>query len=167
MSPDPPHSVRSEAARTIDELDRVIGGDPWYGDSVSSILTDVSAARAAAKPIASAHSIWEIVRHMTAWTNEVARRLDGHAPGEPVEGDWPAPGTVTEANWVRDVNSLLEAHRQLTRKIAALSDDALYAPPAERRDRAAGSGVSRYVMLHGLGQHHAFHAGQIAVLKKQ
>ena len=34
------------------------------------------------------------------------------------------------------------------------------------RDRSLGSGVSRYVSLHGLVQHHAYHAGQIALLKK-
>jgi hypothetical protein len=34
------------------------------------------------------------------------------------------------------------------------------------RDRALGSGVSRYVTLHGLVQHHAYHGGQISLLKK-
>ena len=34
------------------------------------------------------------------------------------------------------------------------------------RDRALGSGVSVYVTLHGLAQHHAYHAGQIALLKR-
>ena len=34
------------------------------------------------------------------------------------------------------------------------------------RDRALGSGVSRYVTLHGLIQHHVYHVGQISLLKK-
>ena len=34
------------------------------------------------------------------------------------------------------------------------------------RDRALGSGISRYVMLHGLVQHHVYHAGQISLLRK-
>ena len=34
------------------------------------------------------------------------------------------------------------------------------------RNRATGTGVTRYVLLHGLAQHHAYHAGQIAILSK-
>lgn len=29
-----------------------------------------------------------------------------------------------------------------------------------------GTGVTRDVLLHGLAQHHAYHAGQIALLSK-
>ena len=156
----------SEADRIVDELTRAIEGDPWHGDSASAILRDVTATTAAAKPTANAHSIWEIVRHMTAWTGEVSRRLDGHPPGQPQEGDWPEPSGFGEADWKRDIAALLDAHRQLLARVAKLSDDGLHAPPADSRNRPAGSGVSHYVLLHGLAQHHAYHAGQIALLKK-
>ena len=36
----------------------------------------------------------------------------------------------------------------------------------DARDRALGSGVTQYVTLHGLVQHHVYHAGQISLLKK-
>jgi hypothetical protein len=103
---------------------------------------------------------------MTAWTNEVARRLDGHAPGEPEEGDWPAPSGTGEDDWARDVVDLLRAHHRLLQRVSAVQAASFDAAPTEPRDRAAGSGVSRYVLLHGLAQHHAYHAGQIALLKK-
>ena len=156
----------SEATRIIDELTRAIEGDPWHGTAAAAILGDVPARTAAARPHASVHSIWEIVRHMTAWTAEVARRLDGHPPGQPQEGDWPAPSGPSDDDWRRDVAALVEAHRHLLRTIATLSDDSIQAPPAGQRDRPAGSGVTHYVLLHGLAQHHAYHAGQIALLKK-
>lgn len=155
-----------EPARIVDELSRAIDGDPWHGNSVSSILRDLTASIAAGKPHDRVHSIWEIVRHMAAWTHEVARRLDGHSPGEPQEGDWPAPNGTTEDDWTRDVTGLLDAHRFLLQKVSALSDGDLDEAPAEARDRASGSGLSRYVLLHGLAQHHVYHAGQIALLKK-
>ena len=45
-------------------------------------------------PIPGAHTIWEIVLHLTAWTREVDRRVLGGEPRFPEEGDWPAhPGT--------------------------------------------------------------------------
>jgi uncharacterized damage-inducible protein DinB len=155
----------NEATRIVDELTRAIEGDPWHGNSATAILQDVTPKVAATKP-ADAHSIWEIVRHMTAWTGEVHRRLDGHPPREPQEGDWPAPSGSRDENWRRDVAALTDAHRRLLQKVATLSDDALHAPPVEVRNRPAGSGVSFYVLLHGLAQHHAYHAGQIAVLKR-
>ena len=156
----------SELNRIVDELARAIEGDPWHGDSVRSILTGVTAVTALATPHASVHSIWEIVRHMTAWTGEVERRLDGHPPAEPQEGDWPAPSGRSEDNWKGDVAALIAAHHRLLQKVATLSSESLHAPPVEHRDRPLGSGVSFSVLLHGLSQHHAYHAGQIAVLKK-
>ena len=103
---------------------------------------------------------------MTAWTNEVARRLDGHAPGEPEEGDWPTPAAITEEDWVRDLAGLVNANRRLIEKVSSMSDDSLHAPPVERRDRESGAGMTHYMTLHGLSQHHAYHSGQIAILKK-
>lgn len=170
---------KQHASRIVDELNRAVDGDAWHGDSVSAILRDVTATVAASKPTApgspkpagteaggGGHTIWEIVRHMTAWTNEVARRLEGHAAGEPQEGDWPQPAGQSEDDWKRDVAAFVDANRRLIEKTAALSDAQLHAPSVDYRDRAAGSGVPYDVMLHGLAQHHAYHAGQIALLKK-
>jgi uncharacterized damage-inducible protein DinB len=158
--------VLMDVSRIVDELTRAVDGDAWHGDPVSKILSDVTGAVAARKPDESVHSIWEILRHMTAWTNEVARRLDGHAAGEPQEGDWPQPAGTSQDDWTRDVAAFAEANRRLRQKIATLTDDRLHAPSVDYRDRAAGTGVPYDVMLHGLAQHHAYHAGQIALLKK-
>jgi hypothetical protein len=157
----------SDATRIVDELTRAVEGDPWHGTSLQAILEGVTAADAARRPIPNAHTIWELVRHLTAWTGEVNRRLAGHPPGDPQEGDWPAPSGTSEAAWRDDVRALFEAHRRVLASVASQSDAALHAPPGEARDRPTGSGVSRYVLLHGLAQHHAYHGGQIALLKKQ
>jgi uncharacterized damage-inducible protein DinB len=82
------------------------------------------------------------------------------------EGDWPAPVGQSEDDWTRDVANFMDANRRLVQKVATLSEGELHAPPPEGRDRAAGSGVTHDVLLHGLAQHHAYHAGQIALLKK-
>jgi uncharacterized damage-inducible protein DinB len=155
-----------EALRIADELTRAIENDPWHGDAVTSILSGFTAKRAAAKPTAAVHSIWEIVRHMTAWTGEVERRLDGHPAGLPQEGDWPEPSGATEKHWKQDVAALIMAHERLRDKLKTVSDASLFAPTRDPRNRPTGAGVTRYVLLHGLAQHHAYHAGQIAILKK-
>jgi hypothetical protein len=49
----------SEAARIADQLRRAFDGEAWHGDSLFEILEGVTAERAAARPIADAHSIWD------------------------------------------------------------------------------------------------------------
>ena len=160
------NSASEEAVRIADELTRAIENDPWHGDSVSVILRDVTYEMAPAKPGAAVHSIWEIVRHMTAWTGEVERRLDGHPAGLPEEGDWPALSGATEKHWRQDVDALMRAHDRLRDKLKMVSDASLFAPTRDPRNRPTGAGVTGYVLLHGLAQHHAYHAGQIALLKR-
>lgn len=156
----------SEIDRIIDQLEREHTGDPWHGSPLHAILDDITAARAAARPLPEAHSIWELVLHMTGWKNEVWRRLSGAPAGEPEGGDWPAPGEATEANWRAAVAALDHAHRQLVAAVRAMPEPRLYEPTNDPRDRALGAGVRYYVLLHGIVQHDVYHAGQIAVLKK-
>jgi hypothetical protein len=40
-----------------------------------------------------------------------------------------------------------------------VTDSAMFGPTSDPRDRETGAGVTRYVLLHGLSQHHAYHAG--------
>ena len=74
----------------IEQLAATNAGEPWYGTSRSALLAGLSAEQAAEHSVPGVHSIWEEVLHMTSWTNEVRRRLDGQMPATPVEGDWPA-----------------------------------------------------------------------------
>lgn len=98
----------TEAALVADLLERVTSGDAWHGDNVAQLLDGLSAADAARHPVAGAHSIWELVLHMTGWAEEVRARLLG----------------------------------------------------------AAGTGLSRYLTVHGLVHHTVYHAGQIALLRR-
>ena len=155
----------SEITRIIDQLQREYSGDPWHGSPMLAILEGVDAARAARKPIAGAHSIWELVLHVTGWKREVARRLSGAPAGEPASGDWPPVGDTTEARWQAALDDLGAAHRELVVATEALPESRLFEPTNDPRDRPLGTGVSYYVLLHGAVQHDVYHAGQIALLK--
>ncbi len=72
-------------------------GPAWHGAALAENLADLTAAEAAAHPIAGTHSTWELVLHMAAWAGEVQRRLDGAVPSLPAEGDWPELGQASEA----------------------------------------------------------------------
>ena len=158
-------SVR-EIDRIVEQLQRAYNGDAWYGPSVRAALEGVDARQAAARPEPSAHSICEIVLHMTAWAREVTRRLRVGIAQQPELGDWPAGAACDERGWTAILATLDAANQELVEAIAALDDAQLQDRIGNIRDRALGSGVSRYVTLHGLVQHHAYHAGQISLLKK-
>jgi uncharacterized damage-inducible protein DinB len=156
----------SEINRIIDQFEREHDGDPWHGSPLRAILDGVDARHAARKPLPDAHSIWELVLHVTAWKKEVAKRVGGAPAGEPENGDWPAPGEPTDARWTSALADLEAAHRGLIAAIRALPEQKLIEPTNDPRDRPLGAGVSYYVLLHGTVQHDVYHAGQIAMLKK-
>jgi uncharacterized damage-inducible protein DinB len=155
-----------ETDRIVDQLQRAYNGDAWYGPSVRAALEGVGARQAAERPEPTAHTICEIVLHMTAWTREVTRRLRAGVARDPEEGDWPAVTAADDDDWRAIVAALDAATEELARAISVLDDGQLEDRIGDVRDRALGSGVSRYVTLHGLIQHHVYHAGQISLLKK-
>ncbi len=148
------------------QLENVAAGDPWYGDSIAAVLTGVSAGAAAQHPIAGAHSIWELVLHLTSWTREVRRRLVDGVWREPEDGDWPAMPEPTEAHWRRDLGQMQEAHGALRETVLTMAEARLDEQLGTERDRALGTGVTFGEMLHGLLQHDAYHLGQISLLKR-
>jgi uncharacterized damage-inducible protein DinB len=155
----------SEIARIIDQLAREHSGEPWHGSPLLQILDNVTAAQAAARPIAGGHSIWELVLHVTAWKNEARRRLSGARAAAPEEGDWPAVGDASDQRWRDARHRLQRAQDDLLAAISALPEHRLYELPEDLRGHGVAAGVSYYVLLHGVAQHDAYHAGQIAILK--
>ena len=155
-----------EAERLRRELEATMDGDPWYGSSVARILDGLDASSAAAHPITGAHSVWELVLHMTAWLNEVRRRLDGGRHREPAEGDWPPVSTTTPEAWKQALSSLRRAHADLAQTLSATDDAGLGRQVTGGQVDAAGKPVSLYQTVIGILQHDTYHAGQIAVLKK-
>jgi len=150
-----------ENVRIADELDRMAHGGAWHGPAIAEALDGVTARDAATRPVAGAHTIWEIVLHMTAWAAEVERRLWQRATQLTGEEDWPPVGATTEATWDEARSGLVDAHRRLRQAIREFPQSRLQELVPE-----ATEGGSFYVMLHGLAQHDAYHTGQIAILKR-
>ena len=156
----------SERDQLLKELKATHNGDPWHGSSRATILADVTLDEAQRHPDGGAHSIWQLVLHMRAWTNEVARRVSEGNPSEPAEGDWPPVGSVSEHAWRAAVAGLETAHADVVAAVRGLREGQLDERVGGQRDAALGSGVTYREMLHGLAQHDAYHSGQIALLKR-
>ena len=153
---------RSEASRIADQLRRAFDGDAWHGDSLFEILEGVTAAQAAARPIAGAHSIWELVLHIAAWDGAVLRRLGGVAVELSDAENFPRVTDAGEAAWRSALAQVRRVHEGLVAAIAGLSDSRLY----EMVPGKQGAHYTFYYTLHGVAQHELYHAGQIALLKK-
>ncbi|MGD0414745.1 MAG: DinB family protein [Terriglobales bacterium] len=152
----------SEAARIADQLRRAFYGDAWHGDSLVEILEGVTAAQAAARPIAGAHTIWELVLHIAAWDGAVLRRLGGAAVELSDAENFPPVTDASEAAWRKALAEVRRVHDELLSAVAIIPDSRL----DEMVPGKKGAHYTFYYMLHGVAQHELYHAGQIALLKK-
>lgn len=150
----------------IDQLAATNAGEPWYGTSRATLLAGLSAEQAAGHSVPGVHSIWEEVLHMTSWTNEVRRRIDGQPPSTPLEGDWPAVAHVSEMTWRAALDALDAAHARLLDTVRALPPGRWAEPVTQPEGDSPSGTISVAAMLVGLAQHDAYHTGQVALLRK-
>ena len=152
----------SETARLSDQIRRAFEGEAWHGDSLLELLTGVTASQAAARPIPDAHSIWELLLHITAWDRAVLRRTQGTAVTLSDEENFPSIKDTGEAAWNKTLDSARRTHDELVKAVAAFPDSRL-------QEQVPGKTASYYdffYMFSGIVQHELYHAGQIALLKK-
>lgn len=143
-----------------ESLQRSVSGPMWHGPSLADLLGDVTAADAAARPVPAGHSIWELVHHLTAWTEIARQRLSPSKPPDPTpEQDWPPVRDTSAEAWRAAVERLKTAHRELAADVAALDDATIVS-------RLPGRDHNMLAMLHGIIEHDAYHGGQIALLKR-
>ncbi len=150
----------SEAARIADQLRRAFVGSAWHGPALLELLEDVNAATAAAKPVPEVHSIWELVLHIAVWDDAALRRLSGKKWQPTGLANFPPLTTATDAAWRKAIAATKRTHDTLVKTVAAL-------PQSRLADRVPGKRYDFYHMLHGIAQHELYHAGQIAILKKE
>ena len=141
-------------------------GPAWHGASLAENLRELSAEQAASRPIPGAHSIWEIVLHLTGWTGEVGRRLRTGDQKLPESGDWPEVANVSDAAWNRAVEALRTEHSELAKAVTRFAEERWSHLVGTSRDAPLGTGVSFAEMVAGSVQHAAYHGGQIGLLRK-
>jgi uncharacterized damage-inducible protein DinB len=151
----------TQIERILDQLKRAYEGEAWHGPSVREVLGGVTAEQAHARPLAKAHSIWELVHHIAVWEGVGRRRLEGDRAQIDISSpeDWPPADDTSEAAWEQAKAALDRGHRALGEAIARVDES--------RLDQPIFAGMSTvYVTVHGVIQHDLYHAGQIAILKK-
>lgn len=153
--------MTSECFRIADQLRRAFDGKAWHGSSLRELLSDVKPAQAAAHPLVGAHSIWELVLHITVWTRAALGATQGQ-PMPKIVGtpeDWPAVTDSSTEAWAGAMQRMYGAKDELAAAIEKFGD-------ARLTEITPGRSYDFYHLFHGIVQHSLYHAGQIAVLKK-
>ncbi len=141
-------------------IERTVSGPLWHGPVLDELLRDVTPEQAAARPIADAHSIWELVLHIAVWAEIGRARLDGRALGDPPdEVNFPAVHETSAVAWEQARDRMRESYRDLAARVRQLDESAL-------ATRVHGLPYTVGFLLHGIVEHGTYHGGQIAVLKK-
>jgi uncharacterized damage-inducible protein DinB len=150
----------TELERIEEQLKRSFEGEAWHGPAVLETLKGVKAEQAHAHPIAGAHSIWELVLHLTSTYRLVLRRLRGDGRPLTTAEDWPPVPAPNEASWQDAIGALRNLNAELRQAVRAFPADRLDAPIVPDPPYSA------YTQFIGLTQHDLYHAGQIALLNR-
>src|SRR5207244_3866547 len=89
-----------------------------------------------ARPMPTAHTIWELTLHVAAWERVVLRRLQGEMLTLSDEENFGHVGETSEANWQSAIRRLQQTHTELIRSVTALPEK------RQRRYRADQFSVS-------------------------
>jgi uncharacterized damage-inducible protein DinB len=142
--------------RMLLELNSNYDGDAWHGTPLRLMVAEVDERTAHLRPAAELKTIAEMLAHITAWIGIVQRRLAGERFEVTTEMDFPS---IKGTSWSEQLQQLDAAHTLLIDTVARTPEDAL-------DQRTAGKEYTNEFMLQGLISHNAYHAGQIALVKK-
>jgi hypothetical protein len=112
---------------------------------------------AGSKPRGVPHSVYQLLRHMSYWQDWVVQWLKGKDPAVPrhASGSWPAEaGPSSRRDWNESV-------LRFRRGLVALERGCRGAELSSGR-----GGKSRLEMLHAIGAHNSYHAGQVALVRQ-
>jgi uncharacterized damage-inducible protein DinB len=154
----------TELERIAEELRRAVSGDAWHGDSIAKTLEGVTAEQAAAKPLANAHSIWELVLHVTYWLDAITLTTTGtplvqHSVPGFNEMNFPPVRSAEQKAWEEAKARLMTSAEKCATAIAKFD-------PAKFSTTVPGRKYSYDYALPGIVSHTIYHGGQMAILKK-
>ena len=152
--------MNSETMRIADQLRRAFAGDAWHGDPLSKLLDGVTAEQAMKRPLASGHTIWELVLHIHIYARLALEATEGvpmprlYRTGK----DWITVEDAGATAWDGAKKQMFDCAEQLARGIETFDDNRL-------KDIVPGRDYDFYYLFHGIVQHSLYHGGQIAMLK--
>jgi hypothetical protein len=157
-------ATSTECSRIAEQLRRAFAGEAWHGSSLRELLADVNNTQANSRPLAAAHSIWELTLHIGTWVGHAHASMRGvpmpqFVENMPPEQNWPEIKDPGPGAWRQTVDNTLRSGEQLAAAIQNFGDERLVAT-------VPGRDYAFYNLFHGIVQHSIYHGGQIAIIKK-
>lgn len=157
-------TTNSECSRISAQLRSVLDGDAWHGPSLRALLNEISPQQANARPLASAHSIWELTLHIEVWLRHTLAAMHGtpippFVDDMPPEENWPLIKESSAAAWQGAKEKVWQTETDLASEIEKFGDERL-------RKTVPGRNYDFERLLRGSVQHCVYHSGQIAILMK-
>lgn len=152
----------SELASIINQFDQVFDNDPWYGNSIDTILGSVDPDIVLDAPAPGIHSIAELVSHMITWREFAEKRLQGndqYLPDQKESFSWRKQYPERDKAWVFLRQQLATGQRNLL-TLLHQSDNCLLDL------KVPGTSYSYRDLLNGIIQHDLYHIGQISLIGK-
>lgn len=152
--------MNQELVRIEEQIRRSVEGGSWHGPALLEAIEGIGCDDAAARPIAGAHTVWEILLHLTSTYLLVLRRLDGDARPLTPDEDWPPVPNATDQDWSAAVDAFRVMDAHVRQRVLAFAADRLDDPLVPDPPYTA------YVQFTGLAQHILYHAGQVVLLRR-
>lgn len=152
--------MSTELERLESQIRCSLVGPAWHGPSVLEALQGIGPEAAHSHPLTGAHSVWELVLHLTGTYRLVLRRLAGEDAQLTPDEDWPPVPAPTGESWREATDSLRVLNGRVRQAVLGFDPEQLDRP------LCASAPYSAYTQFIGITQHDLYHAGQIAVLKK-
>ena len=142
------------------EIRRTVSGPMWHGPALSEALVGISPVAANSRPVAGAHSIWELTLHVAGWADIARTRLGPTIMRDPVRSkDWPPAPNPSPATWRIAVEQVESSYNALATQVESLT-------PYDMGKIVPGRDYTVETMVRGVIEHGTYHCGQIAILKK-
>lgn len=142
------------------EVRRTTAGPMWHGPAIIELLTGLTYVAANSRPIAGAHTIWEVALHIASWADIARTRLGPTIMRDPIRSkDWPPVPNPSPATWRQAIELVGSSYEALAIQVASLTPDDL-------TRIVPGRDYTVETMVRGVIEHGTYHGGQIAVLKK-
>jgi len=152
--------MKSRIDKLIFQLDNVVNGTPYYGDSVNHII-DLITSEQANNSINDGHSIAQIMKHMLSWRLYAIEHLKGNDDYDIELGsniDWPDIIINSSSEWNELKQEFKQSHETLI-ELLKEKDDNWLSIKLPRKE------FSYNFMLKGIMQHDLYHIGQVNLLK--
>jgi len=150
----------NEVQHILRQYNETMLGEAWYGDPVWKILEGIDAQCAAARILPEAHTIWQLVMHMAFWEDVGIRRFAGPvSPEEEEAGNFPNTPAPDEHAWQQTLQRFRASNDAFRAALSRLD-------PAMLDQNTPGRQKTFRWEAVGVIQHHIYHIGQVAILKK-